>query len=360
MTTILFVLGFVLALHSIVNGLLLRRPGNKEVVLEKVSILIPARNEGRNIAQCLESVLVQQHLANYSVIVLDDSSTDETNSIVKKFAAENPNLTLLYGQELPEGWTGKNFACWQLANAASDSRYLVFIDADVRLRPAAVARSINALNKYRWKFISPYPKQIAKSVSEWLIQPLLQWSWITTLPLRVAERSLRPQLTAANGQFLIFDRNAYFDAGGHKSIREEVLDDINLARQMKRSGYRGNVIDGSTIAQCRMYQSWRELRDGYSKSLWSAFGSFSGALLVIIFLISLYIFPLFIAAFGWQWGIFLLLTALISRLMAAIRSQSSVTSALFHPIAITLLCYLILRSWWLKRKNRLEWKSRAL
>ena len=359
-TTILFVLGFVLALHSIVNGLLLRRPGNKERVLEKVSILIPARNEGRNIGECLETVLAQQHLANFSVIVLDDSSTDETNSIAKRIATEYPNLALLYGQELPEGWTGKNFACWQLANAASDSRYLVFIDADVRLRPAAVVRSINALNKYRWKFISPYPKQIAKSVSEWLIQPLLQWSWITTLPLRVAERSLRPQLTAANGQFLIFDRNAYFDAGGHKSIREEVLDDINLARQMKRSGYRGNVIDGSTIAQCRMYQSWRELRDGYSKSLWSAFGSFSGALLVIIFLVSLYIFPLFIAAFGWQWGIFLLLTALISRLMAAIRSQSSVTSALFHPIAIALLCYLILRSWWLKRKNRLEWKSRAL
>lgn len=360
MTTILFVLGFVLALHSIVNGLLLRRPGNKEYVLEKVVILIPARNEGRNIGKCLETVLAQQHLADFSVIVLDDSSTDATNSIVKKISAEHPNLTLLYGQELPEGWTGKNFACWQLANAATNSKYLVFIDADVRLQPAAVARSINALNKYRWKFISPYPRQIAKSVSEWLIQPLLQWSWITTLPLRFAERSLRPQLTAANGQFLIFNTNAYFDAGGHKSIREEVLDDIHLARQMKRSGHRGNVIDGSTIAQCRMYQSWRELRDGYSKSLWSAFGSFSGALLVIIFLVSLYIFPLFIAALGWQWGIFLLLTALISRLMAAIRSQSSLTSALFHPIAIALLCYLILRSWWLKRKNRLEWKSRAL
>ena len=109
-----------------------------------------------------------------------------------------------------------------------------------------------------------------------------------------------------------------------------------------------------------MYQSWSELREGYSKSLWSAFGSFSGALLVIIFLVSLYIFPLFIAALGWQWGIFLLLAALISRFMAAIRSQSSITSALLHPIAIALLCYLVLRSWWLKRKNRLEWKSRAL
>ena len=360
MTTILFVLGFALALHSIVNGLLLRRPGNKEVISEKVSILIPARNEGRNIAQCLETVLAQQNLADFQVIVLDDASTDETNQIVKKLASGHANLTLLYGQELPEGWTGKNFACWQLANAASDSQYLVFIDADVRLQPAAVVRSINALKKYRWKFISPYPRQIAKSLSEWLIQPLLQWSWITTLPLRIAERSLRPQLTAANGQFFIFDTNAYFSAGGHKSIREEVLDDIHLARQMKRSGYHGNVIDGSTIAQCRMYQSWSELREGYSKSLWSAFGSFSGALLVIIFLVSLYIFPLFIAALGWQWGIFLLLAALISRFMAAIRSQSSITSALFHPIAIALLCYLVLRSWWLKRKNRLEWKSRAL
>lgn len=360
MTTILFVLGFVLALHSILNGLLLRRPGSKESVRAKVSILIPARNEARNISQCLDSVIAQQGLTDFQIIVLDDASSDETNQIVKKIAATQENLTLLYGQELPEGWTGKNFACWQLANAAKDSDYLVFIDADVRLTPMAVARSINALNKNNWKFVSPYPKQIAKSVSEWLIQPLLQWSWITTLPLRIAERSLKPQLTAANGQFLIMDTHAYFDAGGHKAIREEVLDDIQLARQMKRSGYYGNVIDGSTIAQCRMYQSWQELRDGYSKSLWSAFGSFSGALLVIIFLIALYIFPLFIALFGWQWGIFLLLTALISRIMAAIRSQSSLTSTLFHPIAIALLCYLILRSWWLKRKNRLTWKSRAL
>lgn len=360
MTTIIYVFGFALAVHSIINGLLLRRPGKRDVISEKVAILIPARNEALNIRACLESVLEQKNLNNFAVYVLDDSSTDATNQIVRDIAATQPRLTLLRGKELPEGWTGKNFACWQLANAAQDSGYLVFIDADVRLRRDAVVKSLNSLQKLRWKFISPYPRQIARSWSEWLIQPLLQWSWITTLPLRVAEKSLRPELTAANGQFLILEKDSYFAAGGHKAIHEEVLDDIHLVRQMKRHGFRGNVIDGSFIASCRMYNSWRELRDGYSKSLWSAFGSIPGALLVIIFLISLYVFPAFIALAGYSWGISLMLFAFISRLMSAIRSQSSITSALAHPIAITLLCYLIVRSWWLKRKNRLEWKSRSL
>ena len=360
MTTIIYVFGFALAVHSIINGILLRRPGNRELISAKVAILIPARNEEANIAPCVESVLAQENLTNFALYVLDDSSTDQTNRIVRDLAMTEPRITLLRGKELPEGWTGKNFACWQLANAAEGFDYLVFIDADVRLRRDAIVKSINALRKYQWSFISPYPKQIARSWSEWLIQPLLQWSWITTLPLRIAERSLRPQLTAANGQFLILEKSAYFTAGGHKAIHEEVLDDIHLARQMKRNGFYGNVIDGSAIASCRMYRSWRELRDGYTKSLWSAFGSIPGALLVIIFLVSLYIFPLLIALQGLNWGISLLLFAFISRLMAAARSQSSITSALFHPLAILILCYLIIRSWWLKRKNRLEWKSRAL
>lgn len=360
MTTIIFVLGFALAIHSIINGLLLRRPGNREVVSEKVAILIPARNEEANIKGCLESVLDQRNLTDFQVFVLDDSSTDQTNSIIREVMSGKNHLTLLAGRELPEGWTGKNNACWQLADAAESYDYLVFVDADVRLRSDAVVKSINALRKYRWKFISPYPRQLARTWSEWLIQPLLQWSWITTLPLRISERSLRPELTAANGQFLIVEKYAYFTAGGHKAIHEEVLDDIHLARQMKRAGFHGNVIDGSAIATCRMYQSWRELRDGYSKSLWSAFGSIPGALLVIIFLFSLYIFPAFIALQGLSWGISLLLFAYISRLMAAVRSQSSLSSVAFHPLAIALLCYLIVRSWWLKRKNRLSWKSRAL
>ena len=359
-TTIIYVFGFALAVHSIINGLLLRRPGSRDVISEKVAILIPARNEALNIKDCLESALDQRNLSNFTIYVLDDSSTDNTNQIVREIATTNAKLVLLRGKELPEGWTGKNFACWQLANAAQEFKYLVFIDADVRLRSDAVVKSLNSLQKLRWKFISPYPRQIAKSWSEWLIQPLLQWSWITTLPLRLAERSLRTELTAANGQFLILEKDAYFAAGGHKAIHEEVLDDIHLARQMKRHGFRGNVIDGSAIASCRMYRSWRELRDGYSKSLWSAFGSIPGALLVIIFLVSLYVFPAIIALSGYSWGISLVLFAFISRLMSAVRSQSSITSALAHPFAIALLCYLIIRSWWLKRKNRLEWKSRSL
>jgi len=138
-----------------------------------------------NIEECLTAALAQKYLASFHLFALDDGSTDDTNAIIRSMVAKTDRLTLLRGQELPEGWTGKNFACWQLANAAAQTGafdYLVFIDADVRLGDGAVAKSINALRKNSWKFISPYPRQIARSWSEWLIQPLLQWSWITTLP----------------------------------------------------------------------------------------------------------------------------------------------------------------------------------
>ena len=186
---------------------------------------------------------------------------------------------MLRGEPLPSGWWGKPHACQQLADDV-DADVLVFVDADVVLEPHAVAATVALLRWSGLDLVSPYPRQVAVSAAERLVQPLLEWSFLTTLPLRAAERSPRPSLAAANGQFLAVDALAYRRAGGHAAVRAEMLEDIALLRAVKRAGGRGGVVDGSGLAACRMYDGWPAIREGYAKSLWSAFGSPGGAVAV--------------------------------------------------------------------------------
>ena len=155
---------------------------------------------------------------------------------------------------------------------------LVFLDADVVLAPQAVAATVQLLRAAGLDLASPYPRQLAETWSERLVQPLLQWSWLTLLPLRRAESSPRPSLAAANGQLLAVDAEAYRRVGGHAAVRAEVLDDVALRpRAQGRAAARGGVVDGTWLATCRMYEGWPTLRAGYTKSAWAAFGSPAGA-----------------------------------------------------------------------------------
>ncbi|WP_345714047.1 glycosyltransferase, partial [Kineococcus glutinatus] len=165
----------------------------------------------------------------------------------------------------------KAHACAQLA-AAARGDVLVLVDADVTLAPHAVAAAVDLLCRSGLDLVSPYPRQVAATAAERLVQPLLQWSWLTTLPLRTAETSRRPSLSAANGQFLVVDAAALRRAGGFAAVRSAVLDDVALVRAVKAAGGRGGVADGTALATCRMYEGWAALREGYAKSLWSAFG----------------------------------------------------------------------------------------
>ena len=255
------------AAHAAVNAVLSRRP-TEGPVRSRVSVLIPARDEADCIGTCLDSIDGADE-----VLVLDDGSRDTTAEVARAHGAR-----VLSGTSLPSGWLGKPHACAQLAAAAS-GEVLVFVDADVQLRPGAIRAAVHFLESSGWDLVSPHPRQATGSVAERLVQPLLQWSILTTLPLRLAERSQRPSLAAANGQFLVVRRDAYERAGGH--VPDAVLDDLALVRTIKRSGGRGGIVDGTSLATCRMYGGWTELRDGYGKSLWSAFGSPVGSSAVV-------------------------------------------------------------------------------
>jgi hypothetical protein len=215
---------------------------------------------------------------------------------------------------------------------------------------------VHFLESSGWDLVSPHPRQETGSVAERLVQPLLQWSILTTLPLRVAERSPRASLAAANGQFLVVRRGAYERAGGH--VPDAVLDDLALVRAIKRSGGRGGVVDGTPLATCRMYSGWPELRHGYGKSLWSAFGGPVGSGGVVGALSLAYVVPAVAALRGSRVGMLGYLAGAVGRIVSARRTGGSVVDSFAHPVSVVLFGYLTARSHMQHARGQLTWKGR--
>lgn len=357
-------LGTVLACagtaHQLFNQRLLRRPpADPPPVSTLVSLLIPARDEAHRIAPTIRSVLAQRELADVEVLVLDDNSTDGTADVVREVAGSDPRLRVLTGSAPPAGVLGKPHACAQLA-AAARGEILVFVDADVTLAPHAVASAVAVLRGPRpLDLLSPWPRQVADGLGARLVQPLLAWSWLTTLPLRVAERSARPSMAVANGQFLVVEATALAKAGGWESVSDAVLDDINLARAVRAAGGRTGIADGATLASCRMYSSGRELYDGYRKSLWAAFGSPGGAVAVGTLLAVVYVLPAAAALTGSRVGALGYAAAVVGRASAA-RWSGRPWDALAHPASVLALLGLLASSWAGRARGSLHWKGRAL
>jgi hypothetical protein len=306
-------------------------------------------------------VLAQTGVRDLQVLVLDDGSSDGTAEVVRRVAGHDPRVRLLDGAALPEGWWGKPWACHQLAEAAQDASVLVFLDADVVLAPHAVAASVALLRWSALDLVSPYPRQVAVTPAERLVQPLLQWSWLTSLPLRLAEGSSRESLAAANGQLLAIDAVAYRRAGGHAAVRAEMVEDVALLRAVKRTGGRGTVVDGTEVASCRMYDGWAELRDGYAKSLWTAFGSPAGAVVVVGELCVIYLLPPLAALRGSRVGLVGYFAGVAGRVLAARRTGARVwPDSLAHPVSVGAFGWLVATSLRRHRAGTLTVRGRGL
>ena len=352
------------AVHAAVNLARFRVPPvDPPPVAEPVAVLLPVRDEADRVEPCLRSLLAQAGVRDLRILVLDDGSTDSTLDVVRRVAGADARVQLLRGAPLPDGWWGKPHACQQLADAAgaTGARVLVFVDADVVLAPHAVAATVAMLRWTGLDLVSPYPRQLAVTVAERAVQPLLQWSFLTTLPLRLAERSPRPALSAANGQLLAVDAAAYRRAGGHAAVRTDMLEDIALLRAVKRSGGRGGVIDGSRLAQCRMYDGWPALRDGYAKSLWSAFGSPAGAFATCGLAALAYLVPPVAALRGSRVGLVGYAAGVTGRVVVGRRvGARAAPDALAHPVSIAMFCWLTAQSLRRRRQDRLTWKGRSV
>lgn len=187
----------------------------------KVSVLIPVRNEEKNIAICLRSLL-KQNYDNFEILVLDDFLYDNTRKIVQSFA---PKVKLIEGKQLPTGWTGKNWACHQLSCVAQ-GEILLFTDADNFYHPHAIVCTIGWMQKLNLDLLSTFPQQTTKTFPEKLVVPVVDLFVYSFLPLWLTYLTRFPSLAAANGQWIAIKKTSYKKLGGHESVKAQVVEDV--------------------------------------------------------------------------------------------------------------------------------------
>ncbi|MGY1813175.1 glycosyltransferase [Blastococcus sp. SYSU D00820] len=351
-------------LHAAVNLALLRRPPRQPPPVRRpVTVVLPVRDEEAHVGDCLTAVLAQRGVRDLRVVVVDDGSTDGTAAAVRGHA--DPRVRLVSADPPPPGWLGKPHACATgvaEADDAADDEVLVFLDADVRLAPDAVAAAVAVLERHGLDLVSPWPRPVAGTAAERLVQPLSPWLWATTLPLRLAERSPRPSLTAANGQFLVVTRRAYVRAGGHTAVRGEVIEDVALARAVKRAGGRAVPVAGARLADCRMYEGWAQLEAGYTKSLWASVGgSPAGSAAAAAALTAVWVVPALAALGGSRAGLAGYAAGVAGRVVTAAATGTRVwPDALAHPLSVLAFDLLLARSIAGHRRGTLAWRGRPL
>jgi chlorobactene glucosyltransferase len=337
-----------------------------------VSIVIPARNEARGIARCVDSALAADY-PRLEVIVVDDHSTDGTGAIVQKIARRDARLRVTTPPALPEGWFGKQWACTAGA-AIARGEILGFLDADTWQAPDLVPRVVNAMRNRGSDFLTVAGTQEMGGLWERLLQPQI----FTVLLARFGgtesvNESHRAADKIANGQCLFMRRDAYDAVGGHASVREKVAEDLALAQRFFRMGRRTTVILGLEQLSTRMYTSLPELAAGWGKNIYA--GGFdamplgrvgrllfppllllpwlSGLVPPLLLLLSL------VGVLGHGW---LVWSALVTGVNLAwwtgvyVALRLSPLYALLHPVGSAVLLYVSVRA--IARGRRVRWKGR--
>ncbi len=333
-----------------------------------VSILVPARNEARNIRRCLESLLAQDYPL-LEVIVLDDGSTDETPEIVAEMAREDPRLRLVRGQPLPPGWMGKNFACEQLARAAQ-GEWLLFTDADTVHRPDTVSWAVEAAQQNRADLISLIPRAVTHSFGEEVLLPIIPFGVVGCFPLALGERLRVPLLTMAVGPFMLFRREAYQRIGGHRAVRGEIAEDVVLARRMRRFGGRVVLLDGSEQVDVHFYHGFLETWRGLAKSAFAALEyRILPTVLMLLFYGFLFLWPVLLLFEGlWQgrMGEPTVRLALLQVFLntglwyaVAVRFQLPRRTAFLYPLTVLLVILVMLDSVRRAAFSGIAWKERV-
>jgi chlorobactene glucosyltransferase len=336
-----------------------------------VSIVIPARNERRNVERCLRSVLTARYPA-LEVLLVDDHSEDGTGEIARTIAATDPRLRVLESPPLPTGWFGKQWACATGARAANGT-ILLFADADTRQAPDLLPRAVNAMRALGADLLSVAGRQELGTFWERLIQPQVFMMLLVRYGgTRGVNNARRPEDVIANGQCFLMRREAYEAVGGHAAVRENVAEDLMLAQATLRAGRRVRFVIGHEQLSTRMYTSLRELIEGWGKNIYAGgmhsvpFGALGRAVFPVLLLLGpiFWILPIALlmlgltgavpGAVGWSavaTGASIVWWALVYRQL-----DEPVFYALLYPLGSAVLLYIAVRA--LLRGRRVAWKGR--
>ena len=334
-----------------------------------ISILVPARNEEVNISRCVHSLLKQDY-KNIEVLVLDDNSTDNTSEIVKKISENDSRVKLINGGPLKKGWLGKCWACHQLSKHAKGD-YFIFTDADTLHFKKTVSKSLAALTSNNLDAISVYPKQITVTFHERMTVPFISFFILAFMPLILVKKTKGHFFSTGIGQFFMFHRDAYFGMGGHESVKNEILEDIHVSKNIKKAGYRYMVFDGRNNIFCRMYRTPQEVLKGFSKFIYPAFNyslvmeALAMTLFAVFFLLPFVFVPLGILVFDWS-GLILthifiqVFIILLIKTVQSIRFKNRLLDIFFTPISVCYMLVMAANSYiQAKYRKGLYWKGRT-
>ena len=347
-------LAFIL-LNILLNLRSLRKANPETEIPENaplISVLIPARNEEANIEVCLES-LCKQDYPNYEVIVLDDASTDRTADIVARIATKDTRVKLLEGKPLPEGWAGKPYACHQLAGEARGS-WLLFTDADTVHAPSVLRHVLGTALSSKAALISGFPYQRTTSIWQKMALPILFYFMLLCwMPLWWLQRSERALPSVAIGQFMFFSAQEYWSIGGHESVKDRIVEDVWLGREMTRNRYRQLTLDLSRLVSCQMYREFGPMWDGISRWLYTAASLSVFGLFVLMAVVVLLFFAPFLwlahglllsqPTFSWQMLVGIQVAILLlGRFLVGRRFSQPKSSIFLHPLGIGFILVICL------------------
>jgi hypothetical protein len=358
-----------------------RAPGGEAASDARAAVLIPARNEERNVRACVESVLASRGVG-LEVLVLDDGSTDGTAEIVREIALRDGKVRLVEGRALPAGWNGKQHACWVLAQE-TDAELLLFLDADVRLMPEAVTRCAGEMQRRDIALLSGFPRQVLGGWMERMLLPLIHFVLLGLLPMGRMRKTTKVAYAAGCGQFFLAKRAADFACGGHAAIRDTRHDGLRLPEAFRRRGLRTDLVDLTELAEVRMYESAGAVWMGLAKNATEGLGSPRRIVPVTVLLLMGQVLPVVAAGFwiafwvsSWVvgatlddgraaiWVSVLLGAAVVGsylpRAIAVRKFKQPVLSAALHPVGILMLLGV---QWWALTRQVLgrpvEWRARS-
>ncbi len=341
-------------------------PGNP-----KVSILIPARNEERNIARCLEAVLAQDY-GNFEVFIIDDQSEDRTAEIVRGYAARDSRITLISGAPLPEGWKGKGWALWQGHQKATGD-WVLLLDADTKIYPHALTQTLHFAIEGNIDFLNPTPFFQLGSFWERVLQTFV-WDFVLLrFPKLLVNRPWFPD-NMAFGPFLLIRKSCYDAVDGHRRVCHSILEDVLLSREIKKAGYRTYVVDGTAIFEVRMYTNFAEVLQGWTKT---AFASMNYNLpMMILAVLGMFLSTalpfLTVPIAGWFWlttggetawlflvaGLYQVGALLLRRTLKDLYCQFPLRYVLTHPFAVFVVIYMQIDSTLKYYFGAITWKGR--
>ena len=355
-TFIFLVLRFTVTLFNFISNPKL--PHIKRQYTQLVSILIPVRNEQGNIGGLLQSIHKQDY-PDYEVIILDDSSDDNTFEICEKFAAKHSKFRVIRGKKLPYDWLGKNYACYQLAQEAKGD-YFLFLDADEKVNNSLLNSAVHRMHLYKLGLLSLFTNQQMDTFGEKSVVPLMHYILLNLLPLRLVYLVKNSTVAAASGQFMFFNAEIYRANEWHKQVKDRVVEDIEIMRLIKSSGVNGEALLANGMITCRMYKGFTEAVNGFSKNFLAGFNY--SIITLLIYLVVVIGGPMIvITTLNLQLILFMVGLIILTRIMISLASgQNALLNLLLHPlqmINLTIIAFMAIQKYLTKTT---VWKGRQV